>query len=115
MAALLKAGLRWYRRPYGPQRIPGAVLRAGGVRAGRGGCPSRGQVPEDFVRDAALAAADDPFLRALRETRDRVPLLAEVFATQDTRTADGGTDVWPDPAPLGSRDLHEGQLHGHAA
>ncbi|MFJ9250704.1 hypothetical protein [Streptomyces sp. NPDC101776] len=74
-----------------------------------------GKSPEDFVRDAALTAADDPFLRALRQTRDRVPQLAEVFATQDTRTAGSGTDVWPDPAPLGSRDLHEGQSHGHAA
>ncbi|MFE2499592.1 hypothetical protein ACFXKS_36315 [Streptomyces scopuliridis] len=74
-----------------------------------------GKSPEDFVRDAALAAADDPFLKALGKTRDRVPQLAEVFATQDTRAVDTGTAAWPDPAPMGSRDLHEIQQHGHAA
>ncbi|WP_326614479.1 hypothetical protein OIE62_00260 [Streptomyces scopuliridis] len=74
-----------------------------------------GKSPEDFVRDAALAAADDPFLKALGKTRDRVPQLAEVFATQDTRAADTSTAAWPDPAPMGSRDLHEIQQHGHAA
>ncbi|MFI5673402.1 hypothetical protein [Streptomyces cellulosae] len=74
-----------------------------------------GKSPEDFVRDAALKAADDPFLKALGRTRDRVPQLAEVFATQDTRAADTSTAAWPDPAPMGSRDLHESRQHGHAA
>ncbi|MEU9309683.1 hypothetical protein [Streptomyces sp. NPDC048256] len=40
-----------------------------------------GKSPEDFVHDAALKAAEDPFLKALGRTRDRVPQLAEVFAT----------------------------------
>jgi hypothetical protein len=74
-----------------------------------------GKSPEDFVRDAALKAADDPFLKALGQTRDRIPQLAEVFATQDTRAADTSTAAWPDPAPMGSRDLHQTQQHGHAA
>ncbi|MDQ1042258.1 hypothetical protein [Streptomyces sp. V4I2] len=74
-----------------------------------------GKSPEDFVREAALAAADDPFLKALGKARDRVPRLAEVFATQDARAADPGTAAWPDPAPMGSRDLQEIQQHGHAA
>lgn len=74
-----------------------------------------GKSPQDFVRDAALKAADDPFLKALGRTRDRVPHLAEIFATQDTREADTSTAAWPDPAPMGSRELHESQRHGHAA
>ncbi|MFD9006345.1 hypothetical protein ACFV0T_36285 [Streptomyces sp. NPDC059582] len=73
-----------------------------------------GKSPADFVRDAALAAADDPFVKALGRARDRVPQLAEVFATLDTPAADTSTASWPDPAPLGSRDLH-GSQHGHAA
>jgi hypothetical protein len=71
-----------------------------------------GKTPEVFVRDAALAAADDPFVKALGMARDRVGELADVFAAQDTRVADD-TTAWPDPAPLSSRDLHE--HHGHAA
>ncbi|MGW2892908.1 hypothetical protein ACWDDN_47980 [Streptomyces griseoruber] len=74
-----------------------------------------GKSPQDFVRDAALKAADDPFLKALGRARDRVPQLAEVFATQDTRAADTSTAAWPDPAPMSSRDLHEFPQHGHAA
>ncbi|MDW8478358.1 hypothetical protein R3L02_42175 [Streptomyces scabiei] len=74
-----------------------------------------GKSPQDFVRDAALKAADDPFLKALGRTRDRVPQLAEIFATQDTHEADTSTAAWPDPAPMGSRELQESQRHGHAA
>ncbi|MFR0367549.1 hypothetical protein [Streptomyces sp. MCC20] len=74
-----------------------------------------GKSTEDFVRDAALKAADDPFLKALGRTRDRVPQLAEVFAAQDTHSAGTSTAAWPDPAPMGSRDLHEFPRHGHAA
>ncbi|MEU5298616.1 hypothetical protein [Streptomyces umbrinus] len=74
-----------------------------------------GKSPQDFVREAALKAADDPFLKALGRTRDRVPQLAEVFATQDTGAAGTGTAAWPDPAPMSSHDLHEIQQHGHAA
>ncbi|MFE8950466.1 hypothetical protein [Streptomyces sp. NPDC007856] len=74
-----------------------------------------GKSPEDFVREAALKAADDPFLKALGRTRDRVPQLAEVFATQDTHAVGASTGAWPDPAPMGSRDLHEFSQHGHAA
>lgn len=33
-------------------------------------------------------------------TRHRVPLLAEVFATQDTHAADKSTAAWPDPTPM---------------
>lgn len=73
-----------------------------------------GKSPQDFVRDAALAAAADPFLKALSQVRDRVPQLAEVFAAQDTPAATG-TAAWPDPAPMGSRDLHDVRQHGHAA
>ncbi|MEU3855073.1 hypothetical protein [Streptomyces sp. NPDC029554] len=73
-----------------------------------------GKSPADFVREAALKAAEDPFLKALGKTRDRVPQLAEVFASQDTDTADTGA-AWPDPAPMGSRDLRDSQQHGHAA
>jgi hypothetical protein len=73
-----------------------------------------GKSPEAFVRDAALAAANDPFLKALGKTRDRVAQLAEVFATQDTYPADT-TVAWPDPAPMSSRELNEIQQHGHAA
>ncbi|GGX58109.1 hypothetical protein [Streptomyces chartreusis] len=73
-----------------------------------------GKSPEDFVRDAALKAASDPFLKALGRTRDRVPQLAEVFATQDTHTRASDTATWPDPAPMSSRDLHTSQ-RGHAA
>jgi hypothetical protein len=74
-----------------------------------------GMSPGDFVRDAALRAAEDPFLKALGRARDRIPQLAEVFAAQDTQAADTGTTAWPDPAPMSSRDLHESQRHGHAA
>ncbi|MGW5732930.1 MULTISPECIES: hypothetical protein [Streptomyces] len=74
-----------------------------------------GKSPQDFVREAALKAAEDPFLKALGRTRERIPQLAEVFATQDTQVADTSTAAWPDPAPLGSRDLHASRRHGHAA
>ncbi|MFE9454092.1 hypothetical protein [Streptomyces sp. NPDC006739] len=74
-----------------------------------------GKSLQDFVRDAALKAAEDPFLKALGKTRDRIPQLAEVFATQDTGAANTSTAAWPDPAPMGSRDLHEFPQHGHAA
>jgi hypothetical protein len=74
-----------------------------------------GKSPEVFVRDAALAAAADPFLTALGKTRDRVAQLAEVFATPDTHAADTDSAAWPDPAPMGSRELHEIEQHGHAA
>ncbi|MDQ0771541.1 hypothetical protein QF026_000007 [Streptomyces aurantiacus] len=74
-----------------------------------------GKSPQDFVREAALKAAEDPFLKALSKTRDRVPQLADVFATQDTHATDTSTAAWPDPAPMGSRDLHEPQRYGHAA
>jgi len=74
-----------------------------------------GKSPQDFVREAALKAAEDPFLKALGRARDRVPHLAEAFATQDTHATDTSTAGWPDPAPMSSRDLHESQRHGHAA
>ncbi|MGW1562875.1 hypothetical protein ACWCQ1_41195 [Streptomyces sp. NPDC002144] len=73
-----------------------------------------GKSPEVFVREAALKAADDPFLQALSKTRDRIPRLADTFATQDTPAAEAATGSWPDPAPMGSRDLRDSQ-HGHAA
>ncbi|MEU9785981.1 hypothetical protein AB0H92_34320 [Streptomyces phaeochromogenes] len=74
-----------------------------------------GKTPEVFVRDAALAAADDPFIKALVDAGDRVGNLAEVFGTQDTRAAGDDRTAWPDPAPMSSRDLHEIEQHGHAA
>ncbi|MFJ8197121.1 hypothetical protein [Streptomyces sp. NPDC096152] len=79
-----------------------------------GGRPARRRA-QDFVRDAVLKAAGDPFLKALGRSRDRVPQLAEVFATQDTRAVDTSTAGWPDLAPLGSRDLHDFPQRGHAA
>ncbi|WP_405547202.1 hypothetical protein OG478_48760 [Streptomyces phaeochromogenes] len=74
-----------------------------------------GKTPEVFVRDAALAAADDPFIKALVDGRDRVGNLAEVLSTQDTRAAGDDRTAWPDPAQMSSRDLHEIEQHGHAA
>lgn len=71
-----------------------------------------GKTPEVFVRDAALAAADDPFVKALGRARDRMGELAGVFAAQDTPAVGAEGTVWPDPAPMGSRDLHA--QHGHA-
>ncbi|OEJ21064.1 hypothetical protein [Streptomyces subrutilus] len=75
-----------------------------------------GKDPLTFVRDAALAAAEDPFLKALEHAADTVERLATVFDSADTgvsavRTVRG--QVWPD-VPLGSSDLHD-QQHGHAA
>ncbi|MEU9396832.1 hypothetical protein AB0D86_43425 [Streptomyces sp. NPDC048324] len=69
------------------------------------------QVPPFEPGDDARveAAAGDPFLKALREARDRIPLLAEVFATRDTSAADTSRGSWPDPAPMSSRDLYEFQ------
>jgi hypothetical protein len=58
-----------------------------------------GKSPHDFVRNAALKAAEDPFLKALEKTRDRVPQLAQVVANQDTHAADT-SGAWPDPAPM---------------
>ncbi|MEV6946805.1 hypothetical protein AB0N07_33520 [Streptomyces sp. NPDC051172] len=55
-----------------------------------------GKSPQDFVRDAALKAADDLFLKALDRTRDHVPQFAEVFAAQDARAADTSTEACPD-------------------
>ncbi|MEV2233894.1 hypothetical protein AB0H69_35675 [Streptomyces phaeochromogenes] len=49
-----------------------------------------GKTPQVFVRDAALAAADAPFIKALVDAGDRVGNLAEVFGTQDTRRLDHG-------------------------
>ncbi|MFG2440709.1 hypothetical protein [Streptomyces sp. NPDC048508] len=74
-----------------------------------------GKSPEVFVRDAALAAADDPFIKALDRTRDRVAQLSEVFATRDVQEAPADTAAYPDPAPMGSRDLSEIRQHGRAA
>ncbi|QQM46240.1 hypothetical protein [Streptomyces liliifuscus] len=74
-----------------------------------------GKTPQVFVRDAALAAADDPFIKALGDAGTRVRNLAEVFGTQDTRAAGDDSTAWPDPAPMSSRDLHEIEQHGHAA
>ncbi|MER5385954.1 hypothetical protein ABT040_37875 [Streptomyces sp. NPDC002688] len=74
-----------------------------------------GKSPEVFVRDAALAAADDPFIKALDRTRDRVSQLSEVFASRDIQAAPADSVEYPDPAPMGSRELFEIQDHGHAA
>ncbi|WP_327411317.1 hypothetical protein OG458_42025 (plasmid) [Streptomyces sp. NBC_01281] len=74
-----------------------------------------GKSPEVFVRDAALAAADDPFIKALDRTRDRVAQLSEVFATPDAHEAPADTAAYPDPAPMGSRDLSATWQHGRAA
>lgn len=74
-----------------------------------------GKSPEVFMRDAALAAADDPFIKALGKARERVGRLAEVFEGQETPPAGHDTTAWPDPAPMTSRDLHEHESHGRAA
>ncbi|MGW0570240.1 hypothetical protein [Streptomyces tauricus] len=74
-----------------------------------------GKTPEAFVRDAALAAAADPFLKALSDAGDRARRLAQVFDTQDTHATGEDRTAWPDPAPMTSRDLHDVQHHGHVA
>jgi hypothetical protein len=74
-----------------------------------------GKSPEVFVRDAALAAADDPFIKALDRTRDRVAQLSEVFATRDVQEVPADMTEYPDPAPMGSRELFEIRQHGRAA
>ncbi|WP_327309825.1 hypothetical protein OG730_41820 (plasmid) [Streptomyces sp. NBC_01298] len=75
-----------------------------------------GKSPEAFVRDAALDAADDPFLDALTRARKSVARLAPAFAEHSEEPRPEVTPglSFPDPAPLGSRDL--GQAHqSHAA
>ncbi|MFB7225170.1 hypothetical protein [Streptomyces sp. NPDC056227] len=77
---------------------------------------ANGKTPEAFVHDAALAAADEPFLKALRNVGDTVDRLAPVFAgygEEPGRTAADETE-WPDPAPMSSRDLDEAR-RGRAA
>ncbi|MFE7777669.1 hypothetical protein ACFU5O_27975 [Streptomyces sp. NPDC057445] len=75
-----------------------------------------GKSPEAFVRDAALAAAEDPFLKALKHAGESVVRLAPVFAEhgEEPRPSPAPSNAWPDAAPLSSRDLHETR-HGHAA
>ncbi|MFD4243668.1 hypothetical protein ACFWP3_19030 [Streptomyces sp. NPDC058525] len=75
-----------------------------------------GKSPEAFVRDAALHAADDPFLDALTHARESVTRLAPVFAehSEEPRPPVAVGASFPDAPPLGSRDL--GQAHqSHAA
>ncbi|MEV7512024.1 hypothetical protein AB0O57_29120 [Streptomyces sp. NPDC091201] len=73
-----------------------------------------GKDPIAFVRDAALAAANDPFLKALEQAGDTVQRLAPVFDdAEDSPVRPVRGQGWPD-APLGSRDLAEPQ-QGHAA
>lgn len=76
-----------------------------------------GKSPEAFVRDAALHAADDPFLDALAHARESVTRLAPVFAEHSEEplpsvVATGS--AFPDAAPLSSRDLRQAQ-QSHAA
>ncbi|MDX6348837.1 MAG: hypothetical protein QOF84_3627 [Streptomyces sp.] len=75
-----------------------------------------GKDPQAFVRDAALAATEDPFLKALQHTGDAVTRLAPVFAAEEAGTAGpvASDAPWPDPAPMSSHDLQAAQ-HGHAA
>lgn len=77
-----------------------------------------GKDPLTFVRDAALKAAEDPFLKALGQAADTVARLAVVF---DAGTAENGRsshlmedDRWDDQPPMSSLDLHD-QPHGRAA
>jgi hypothetical protein len=63
-----------------------------------------GKDPEAFVRDAALTASEDPFLKALQHAGETVTRLAVVFAAEEAGipgplASDG---PWPDPAPMSS-------------
>ncbi|OEJ22948.1 hypothetical protein AR457_37695 [Streptomyces agglomeratus] len=75
-----------------------------------------GKSPEAFVRDAALHAAEDPFLDALAHARESVTRLAPVFAehSEEPRSSAAPGASFPDAAPLGSRDLGQTQ-QSHAA
>jgi hypothetical protein len=75
-----------------------------------------GKDPQAFVRDAALAATEDPFLKALQHTGESVTRLAAVFAAEEAGTTGplASDGPWPDPAPMSSHDLQAAQ-HGHAA
>ncbi|MFI0742379.1 hypothetical protein ACH4PU_30535 [Streptomyces sp. NPDC021100] len=61
-----------------------------------------GKSPAEFVRDAALDAAEDPFPRALANARHSATELASAFAHIDraTHTVTPGPD-----SPMSSRDL----------
>lgn len=75
-----------------------------------------GKDPLTFVRDAALAAANDPFLKALEQAAATVQRLAPAFETaevEDSSLRPVRGPGWPD-APLSSRELRP-QQHGHAA
>jgi hypothetical protein len=73
-----------------------------------------GKDPQAFVRDAALAAAEDPFLKALQHTGEAVTRLASVFAAEEAPGPVASDGPWPDPAPMSSHDLQAAR-HGHAA
>lgn len=62
-----------------------------------------GKSPAQFVRDAALGAAEDPFPQALANARKSASELVGAFAHVDRATHTVATG--PD-APMSSRDLH---------
>ncbi|WP_326763449.1 hypothetical protein OG978_01550 [Streptomyces sp. NBC_01591] len=63
------------------------------------------------MRDAALEAAEDPFLKALKNAGATVARLASAFGTAEVGTSSAAEVTrWPDAAP-GMRDLE----HGRAA
>ncbi|MFC5724072.1 hypothetical protein ACFP1Z_28280 [Streptomyces gamaensis] len=62
-----------------------------------------GRTPEDFVHDAAMRAADNPFTQALADTMAAIDEMAPAFARADRTThplAEDGPDT-----PLSSRSL----------
>ncbi|MEV4927072.1 hypothetical protein [Streptomyces roseoverticillatus] len=70
-----------------------------------------GRTPEDFVHDAAMRAAEDPFAQALADTVAAIAEMAPAFARADRTThllAEDGPDT-----PLSSRSLR--RQHRRAA
>ncbi|WP_326654982.1 hypothetical protein [Streptomyces sp. NBC_01750] len=70
-----------------------------------------GKDPHAFMRDAALEATEDPFLKALKHAGDTVARLTSTFGTAEVGAPAADTTRWPDAPPMSSRDLE----HGRAA
>ncbi|MFF3691592.1 hypothetical protein [Streptomyces sp. NPDC002187] len=71
-----------------------------------------GKTPDVFMREAALEAAEDPFLKALKRAGDTVARLSSTFGSVEPAAPAADRRQWPDAAPMSSRDLEQ---HGRAA